>query len=135
MLQSARKSTPSKKKKIVEAPGDGFPRFATLFNSGGQTVSVRTQGRTGNKPFSPEGSRSIGQNGLPGLGTCIKSNLLKLIESDETVNIVQHVVVLNSQGTGEQVMQSQPSPDDMVVKLLLTRTHDDEPDGDVITGY
>ena len=84
--------------------------------------------------FSPESSRSIGQNGVPGLGTCTKSNLLELIERDERVNIVPHVAVLNFQGTGEQGTLIQPSPDDRVVKLLPARTLDDEPDGDVITG-
>ena len=64
--------------------------------------------------FSPEGSRSIGQNGLPRLGTCTKSNLLELIERDERVNIVPHVAVLNFQGNGEQGMLSQPWLDDRV---------------------
>ena len=112
----------------VETPGDRVPRLTTLLNSVGEAVSVRTQGSTGNQFFFlHQGSWSVSQNGLRCPGTCTKSNLLDLIKRDERVIIVLHVAVLNIQGTDEQGMLRQPSPDDSVVHGLLARALGDKP--------
>ena len=53
------------------------------------------RGSTGNKQFGPESGRGISQNGLTGLGTCTKGNLLDLTERDKRVSVVHHVAELN----------------------------------------
>ena len=88
----------------------------------------------GRKAVKATSRRSVGQNSLPGIGTCTECNLLELIKRDEKVNIVQLVAVLKIQSTDEPWMFREPSPDDRVIHLLPAGALDDEPDGDVIAG-
>ena len=79
----------------VEAPGNRFPRFATLFDSGGQTIPVCSQGSTRDPPLCFKGSRGVCKNGLPSLGASTTCNFFELIKRNKRVDIVHHVAVLN----------------------------------------
>ena len=105
----------------VEAPGDRTEGLATLLDGGGQNVSASAQGSTSNQYYSSKGSRCVSQNGLPGLGTSTKRNLLELTKRDERVNIAHHVTMFIVQGSGEQRLLRKPSPDNRVVQLLPAR--------------
>ena len=81
----------------VEAPGRPDPKTQNTAS----TVVVRPmlharKAVQATSNLVSKGSRSVGQSGLPGLGTCKERNLLELTKRDERVNIVHHVAVLNN---------------------------------------
>ena len=116
MLQTERAKIEALNTMVVEASGNRFPRTAALFDSGGDAVLCTQAGQYRQQAIWPRG--------WSGYWSVV----------DERVSVVHHVAVLNILGTDEEGTLRQPSPYDGVVRLLLARTLDDEPDGDVING-
>ena len=61
----------------------------------------RTQGSTRKKQLGSKSSRSVGEDGLPSLGTCPESHLFEVVQRDERVLVVHHVTVLLIEGADE----------------------------------